>query len=318
MARRNCDSNGVISDLEGPIGPGLEITLLRPIWLLALLPLAAIAIWSFRRRAVPGDWQQVINPVLLKAMSAMGRIETTGRHHTMIILCWVVGLSVFALAGPAIERRDTVSYRNLDGVLFVFDVSPSMTQNPEWHTIQTTARFALSSLGTRPGGLIVFAGDAYVANHMTADHLQLGQTLSLLDDQTVPDQGTRPGRALAMAAELLSQAEIIAGDVVLFTDGGGLDESAFPRIADITAQGARVSVVTMERTSPRVESLASLGQGQVFTADDVNALGDWLAEDTRTRLERQDFPLLYWSDVGRYLLGLALLPMLFLFRKEMR
>lgn len=292
--------------------------MLRPIWLLALLPLAVTVVWSFRRRAIPGDWEQVVNPALLSAMSAMGRIETSGRHHTMYVLCWVVGFSIFALAGPAIERRDTVSYRNLDGVLFLFDLSPSMTQHPEWHTLQTTARFALSSLGTRPGGLIVFAGDAYVANHMTGDHLQLGQTLSLLDDQTVPDLGTRPNRALAMAAELLSQAEIIAGDVVLFTDGGGLDENVFPHIADITAQGARVSVVTMDQPPPEIETLASLGQGQVFTAADVNALGDWLAEDTRTRLERQDFPLLYWSDMGRYLLCIALLPMLFLFRKEMR
>ena len=36
---------------------------------------------------------------------------------------------------------------------------------------------------------------------MTADHAQLGQTLSLVGADTVPDPGTRPGLALARARD---------------------------------------------------------------------------------------------------------------------
>ena len=42
------------------------------------------------------------------------------------------------------------------------------------------------------------------------------------------------------------------------------------------------------------------------------ALGSMLSRDGQA----QDYPLLFWKDMGRYLLILALLPLLFLFRRQ--
>jgi Ca-activated chloride channel family protein len=64
-----------------------------------------------------------------------------------------------------------------------------------------------------------------------------------------------------------------------------------------------------------MQSHAALTDGRVFGADEVNALTDWLAQSARPRLERQGYPLLFWHDLGRYLLAFVLLPLLWLFRR---
>ena len=67
---------------------------------------------------------------------------------------------------------------------------------------------------------------------------------------------------------------------------------------------------------PGLESHARAGAGAVFTLEDTDALGRWLGSEARTRLERQEYPLLFWRDFGRYLLLLAVPPLLLLFRRE--
>ena len=150
---------------------------------------------------------------------------------------------------------------------------------------------------------------------MTLDHLQLGQTFSLITPDLVPDPGSRPERALALAIEQLEQAGIIAGDVVLFTDGAGLNSKTLRQVARMPELGARLSLVTMEAT-PEAQTHARTGQGKVFDLNDAEAFGAWLSQDLRTRLERQEYPLIYWSDMGRYVLLLSALAMLLLFRRE--
>lgn len=293
-----------------------DLTLLRPLWLLALPALAGVGWWLYTRRGGLGDWQKATDPALLRAMAALGRVDNSASRAPLLAMLAAVALTLLALAGPAIERRDTLSFRNLDGVLFVIDASASVTEDARWPQMLTMGRFGLASLGTRPGGLIVFAGDAYVATDMTLDHLQLGQTLSLIDAKTVPDPGSRPERALRMAADLLADAEVVAGDVILLSDGEGLGAASLQAASAIAAQGARLSLVSLNAPHPAFETHAAAGDGRVFTLEQTDALADWLSEAARTRLEAQDYPLLFWKDMGRYLLILALFPLLLLFRRQ--
>ena len=292
-----------------------DLMLMRPLWLLALPVLAVAAWWLCRRQGGIGDWTRVADPALLTAMAALGRIDRQAGRAPVLAAFAVAAITVLALSGPAVERRDAVSFRNLDGVLFVVDTSASVTQSARWPQMQTMGRFGLAGLGTRPGGLIVFAGDAYVATDMTGDIDQLGQTFSLIDAETVPDPGSRPQRALMLAAQLLEEAKVIAGDVVLLGDGAGLGPETLIAAERIAAQGARLSFVALEAPTPAMATHAGWADGQVFTLDQTDAFSDYLAEDARTRLEQQDLPLLFWHDLGRYLLALALLPMLFFFRR---
>jgi len=295
---------------------GLDIILLRPWWLVGLPVLALVGWWLLTRRGGLGDWQKASDPALLRAMAALGRIDTSSSRAPVLAMLASVTISVLALSGPAIERRDTVSFRNLDGVLFLIDTSASVTDDVRWPQMQAMARFGLASLGTRPGGLIVYAGDAYAAVDMTLDHLQLGQTLSLIDAKTVPDVGTRPARALKLAADMLREAQVIGGDVILFTDGDGLNAASLRQAEAIAGLGARLSVVSLNAPSAGIDTHAAAGAGRVFTLDQSDAFAAWINETARTRLEAQDYPLLFWKDIGRYLLLLALFPLLLLFRRQ--
>ncbi|PKQ11811.1 MAG: VWA domain-containing protein [Alphaproteobacteria bacterium HGW-Alphaproteobacteria-1] len=288
------------------------VTVLHPEWLWALPLLGLAALWLWRRRGAAGDWGRVADPGLLAAMAAMGRVAGgAARGATSGASLVLAALLALALAGPAVERRDAVSYRNLDGVLFVVDLSAGFADGPGWPDMRAAVQLAVTGLGARPAGLIVFAGDAYTAFDMSADHRELAQTLLVLDAETVPDEGASPARALALARERLRLAEVLAGDVVMLTGGAGVGAQALAEAAQIAEAGARVSVVT---DAPQGAVLAA-GGGRVFAPQEAGALAAWLSDGARPRLERQGYRLLFWHDLGRYLLALALLPVLVLFRR---
>ncbi|MGB3246596.1 MAG: VWA domain-containing protein [Sulfitobacter sp.] len=293
---------------------GVEIMVLRPWVLLGLPVLVAVGVWLALRRGGLGDWQKASDPALLRAMVALGRVDDAARRGPLWAVLGAVAVIVVAMSGPAVERRDAVSFRNLDGVLFVVDASESVMADARCAQMLAMGRFGIASLGTRPGGLIVYGGDAYVVSDMTLDHLQLGQTLSLVGPDLVPDAGSRPGRALALAAERLRAAEVLAGDVVVFTDGEGLDADSLRAAGEIAGRGARVSFVALDAVTAAFETHAAAGGGQAFGLGQTDEFAVWIGSSARTRLERQDYPLLFWKDFGRYLLALALVPLLLLFR----
>jgi Ca-activated chloride channel family protein len=293
-----------------------DLVLLRPAWLLAVPLIAVVAVLIWRSRRSLGDWNQAIDPVLLSALRSLGRVETAGKGVAGIAALLVAAIAVLALTGPAVERRDAVSFRNLDGVVFVLDASPSATGGDAWVGLQTAGRIGIGSLGSRPGGLVIYGGDAYVATAMTADTQQLGQTLSLVDAETVPDPGSRPERGLNLAAAMLEEAGVLAGDVILLTDGGGLGPNVFDAAGSITAQGARLSIVSPDPEDADVIALAAAGSGQVFGTDQGLLLAEFMQDDARTRLEQQDYPLLFKAELGRYFLILALIPAAILFRRR--
>lgn len=296
-------------------------SLLRPFWLVALPVILALAVFLGRRRSGIGNWDKVIDPGLMKAMRAMGRVEAPSSAARHYLPFWAAGLIALALSGPAIEKREAQAFRNLDGVVFVMDVSSSVVQNPLWQQIVTIGRVGVSALGSKPAALIIYAGDAYVASALTTDTRQIGLTMSLLDENTVPDKGSRPALALDLATQMLAEAGIVAGDAVLISDGGGLGPDTLVAAKTLREQGARLSVIHVPTDesdadgTEQLQSLVSVGNGQLYALTDGNALAADISRNTWERIERQDYQLLFFADYGRYILLIALLPVLGLFRR---
>jgi len=221
---------------------------------------------------------------------------------------------VLALAGPAVERRDTPAYRNLDGVVLVMDLSTSVSDRDQLEPLKTAARVVLASIGSRPAAMIVFAGDAYLAAPLTSDTTQIGLTVSLLEPNMIPVSGSRPGLALDRATEILKDASIIAGDVILLSDdaGGANTLRAAQNLAEL---GAKLWVVTPDAPQAQAKTLAQRASGAAFDARKATELTAAMQQGRTERLARSEIDLIYKADLGRYLLLLALFVLGLSFRR---
>jgi Ca-activated chloride channel homolog len=300
------------------------LAFLRP-WWLAAAPLIAALGWYISRQANGLEaWERAIDAPLLAAMRRLGRVLPGAAQRDWFAAALAGSIAV-ALSGPATKSADLTAFRNLDGLVIAADLSRSVTGGGNLPMALSAARVVAEGAGSRPVALVVYGQDAYAASNFTIDARALGTTIAVLDAETVPGAGSRPERALAMARGMLAETHTLAGDVVLVSDGGGLSDAAFEEARSITALGARVSTLLVPRADggeappPDPAALASLavsGGGLSADAMDPSAIARLVGNPSATRLAASDFSVLAWNDHGRWLLVLALLAALPLFRRR--
>lgn len=294
--------------------------LLRPEWALAVPVVLVLALLFARRRAVLGAWDRAVDAPLMAALDRLGRVSR-GARQTLWLPPLIACLVAVALIGPAKERRDGTAFRNLDGVVIVFDLSRSMTEGGRFADAVTVARLIADSVGSRQVALVVYGGDAYLASAFTTDAAALGQTLAFLDDETMPDFGSRPERALALARKTVTDAEIVLGDVVLITDGDGVGPEALAEAVRLSEAGAPLSTIYVPSRQGEqpgrsvVDGLAEAGGGARGDLLDPFPVTRALDQGLQRRLEETDQAAQMRRDYGRWLLLLAVFPALLLFRR---
>ena len=297
-----------------------DLTLLRPEWLFAAVGLLLLGFLVRGRHGGLGGWRRAVDPHLMQALERLGHVHY-GRTRRFAVPALVGAGVAAALSGPAIEREDAAAWRNLDGVVLVLDVSRSMVEGGFFQEALITAQRLADAAAPRPTGLILFAGDAYRASAFTIDPEALSSLLTAVDGETVPDIGSRPERGLEFAREMLKTADIVAGDVVLISDGEGIGVDAVRQAALLAQEGRRLAVVQVPNgrdPSAGRDALAALLRGGDGAA---SALGDTstppaLANDSLERLAESPYASLIWRDLGRYCLVFALAPALLLFRRR--
>jgi len=301
------------------------LTLLRPWWLLALPAVVALALFAVRRAAPLGDWGRAIDPALMEYLTRSGAVLGGQRGANLAAGLCAAGL-VLALAGPAVEQRNTGSFRNLDETVLVLDLSRSVAEGGNLQGVREAAAAVADAAETRPVALIVYAGDAYLAVSPTTDRDSLGTTLFALTADTVPDRGSHPERGLALAGRTLAEAGVIAADVVLISDGDGIGESALREAAAIRARGWRVGTLFVPAKAlppgappPDATALARLAAAGGGPHADIATPGpvlDAVAAPTAQHLAAGGYGVVAFADLGRWLLALAALPALLLFRRS--
>ncbi len=302
------------------------LTLLRPWWLLALPVVVGLALYAVRRAAPLGDWGREIDPALMAYLTRSGAV-LGGRRGANLAAGLCAAALVLALSGPAIERRDTGTFRNLDETILVVDLSRSVAEGGNLQGVREAAAAVAEAAGTRPVALVVYAGDAYLAVSPTTDRDSLGTTLFALAGDTVPDRGSHPERGLALAGRTLAEAGVIAADVVLISDGDGIGEAAMREAASIRGRGWRVAtlfVPTIKALPPGVPApdptaltrLAAAGGGPSADIAMPGPVLDAVGAPTAQHLAAGGYGVVAFADLGRWLLLLAALPALLLFRRS--
>ncbi|MFC0278332.1 VWA domain-containing protein [Falsigemmobacter intermedius] len=307
-----------------------ELIFLRPWWLAALLPLAALA-WRLWRQSPHGGWARVISPQMLVLLQRDGWLRPGEAGRLRLWLPLAGALLIVALSGPAVPRAGQAEYRRLDPLLLLLDLSPSVVASPvALAGLQTAAMRLLQSAEGRPVGVMGWAADAYLISSPTSDAESLEGTIAVLSQQTMPVAGSRPDIALSMARDLFAGPETGEGpgiggaDLVVITDGAGIGERASEEARRLASDGARVWGLALPASAegapaPQPEALRSLaraGGGEMFPEAATPELVQAIASAARLRLARDPQSAAALQDFGPWLLALAMIALLPLFRRR--
>ncbi|MDQ1900307.1 VWA domain-containing protein [Paracoccus sp. WLY502] len=294
------------------------LILLRPWWLLALLPLAGLVLLRLARSPDAGGWEGVMPHDMLRAMQALGHLG--GRQPLWMRLLAPLALAVLicGLSGPALPRTDAPVLAQADAVVLAVDLSPSVAQGAGLDQAKIAAAGLAQGLSGRPVGLILYGGEAFTASAPTLDVATLQTQIGVLDAETMPGKGSRPAAAIGMATQML--AGLPRADLVLISDGGGVDNQAVAEADRLAGQGVRISALRLEgraadAPAPAPDALDRLlRDGEAAAWDQSDRLAARLIRSGGS-VRDPVLQALQYRDLGPWLALLALPPLLVMLRR---
>lgn len=321
-----------------------EFHFLRPEWLWALLLVAGMTWVLARRRLAPGSWRSVVDPALAPYVLSTGQVQGLSYRWWLALLGGI--LAALALAGPSWQRVEQPVFRSEQAMVIALDLSRSMDAQDLVPSRLTRARLKiLDILEKRSSGqtaLVVYSSNAFTVTPLTTDADTVAALVNSLSTDIMPSRGSYPVAAIEKGRQLLEQAGVALGEVLLITDGGS-SAAAESAAEDLRSAGFQLSVLAVgtpdgapipragggfvtDRSGniavPRLESsglqrLAAAGGGRfaVMTSDDQDL--DKLLSDAVGSGSESDESLAtdQWQEEGPWLL-LLLVPMAALaFRK---
>ncbi|MCS0495611.1 VWA domain-containing protein [Ancylobacter sp. MQZ15Z-1] len=291
-----------------------DLVLLRPGWLAVLPLLLAVALWRWWRGPAAGGWERVMPPATLAAMRALGHLRGAAVYAGLAPLV-AAGLIGLGLCGPAVPRADAPLLAGSGEILIALDLSPSVAEGPARADAQAAAAGVLAAANGRPVGLLLYAGEAYPIAAPTADPATLESQIAVLGPDTMPGGGSRPAAALALGRQMLEAGR--NADLVLISDGGGIDDATRAEAGRLADAGIGLSVLTLAAGAGGTADLAAL-EALCSVAAPARAPEPVLRRLSRGGgLERDpELAALEFRDLGPFVAALAVFPLLGLFRRR--
>jgi Ca-activated chloride channel family protein len=220
-----------------------EFHFLRPLALLLLLALPLFWLAWRHGRSDAGAWRAAVDAHLLPHL--IERIDGGPGRAGLWLAAALWTLACCALAGPAWEREPMPLYRNQAARVLALELAPTMLAQDEKPSRLARARFKLDDILTRSRdyqtALIGYAGDAFVAAPLTDDVGTVRNLIDALDPGTMPVAGNATERAINAGVDLIEQAGLHRGEIVLLADGASGEAVGAARRAQ--ARGIHVSVL---------------------------------------------------------------------------
>ncbi|MFQ5981779.1 MAG: VWA domain-containing protein [Woeseiaceae bacterium] len=321
-----------------------EFHWLRPEWLWAL-PLVAIITLAMARRALaPGSWHRVVDPALAPYILSRA---ASGRYRYRWWLMALGGMiAVVSLAGPSWNRVEQPVFRSEQAMVIALDLSRSMDAQDLTPSRLTRARLKiLDILERRRSGqtaLVVYSANAFTVTPLTTDTDTIAALVNSLSTDIMPSRGSYPVAAINKGRQLLDQAGVGYGEVLLITDGGtspaaeraardlydagytlsvmgvGTSEGApIPKAGGgfVTDRSGNIAVPKLE--SRELRSLAAAGNGRYTTLSSDDRDLDVLLSGVVDAASESDESLAtdQWQEEGPWLLLLLMPLAAFAFRR---
>ncbi|MBY8285029.1 vWA domain-containing protein [Vibrio fluvialis] len=282
---------------------------LRPLWLLALVPLLVILYLRWKREE--SAQQLSFFPEHLRQALTV-RQGGWSRQLPLKMLVVVVSIAVIICAGPTWQREASPFGEDSASLMVLLDSSESMLQKDVAPDRLTRGKQKISDLTqARHGGktgLIVFAGSAHVAMPLTSDNQVLKPYLAAINPEVMPVEGKATQRALSLLKQQIPP--YVGNTLLLVSDGvSDADIEAFTRyFSDNPYQ-----LLILATGNPQVESKAPLDMNSLqrlaqSTGGDVITLtiDDSDIQTLESKIERfrmlSNESTMPWQDEGYWLI----------------
>ncbi|MBP3061669.1 Ca-activated chloride channel family protein [Ectopseudomonas chengduensis] len=197
---------------------------LRPLWLLAV-PVLAWLLWRlWHRERQSGRWQLLLPAAFHQALLKGGSGRSSKLPWLALGLAWL--LAILALLGPSWQRVEQSNQKPADPLVVLLELTPQMlATDGRPNRLEQTRRKLLDLLEARRDAqtaIIVYAGSAHSLVPLSDDLATSRNLLEALKPSLMPEPGRRADLAVARALQLLDQAQLGQGRLLLITSA--LDE----------------------------------------------------------------------------------------------
>jgi Ca-activated chloride channel family protein len=196
-----------------------QLHFIRPLWLFGIPVLFALWMLLLRLRNVT-LWEEFIPKDKLTVLQVnRGRYSKSWRQ--LLMLGWL--LAVIGASGPSWRQVEVPTVRNESAMVIVLDLSQSMLAQDLTPDRLSRAKYKLIDLlRSRADGqtaLVVYAGDAHTVAPLTDDASTIEVLLPAIHPTIMPIAGSNAEAAIALAEQLMRDAGITGGKIIMLTDG---------------------------------------------------------------------------------------------------
>lgn len=319
---------------------------LRPYAFLALIPLLYLVIKNYRNHTnVTVHWTKICDAELLPYL-----LENGGDKYSRFSLWlgyFVAFIAIVALAAPTWQRLPAPAFRNNSALVIALNLSETMNAEDVKPSRLVRARYKIADLlSHRKDGqtaLLVYSGAAFTVTPLTNDTETIHSQLEALTTDIMPNAGNNPVVGLEKAVELLKQAGLPQGHILLITDSVESSQTiSFAKklgsyrlsvLGVGTTEGAPVAlpeggfakdetgqILVPKLQTSELSDLAAAGNGrfQIMTANDSDVQHLLRTFDTPLTQSPHDKTNLYleqWEESSYWLIFLILPWAVWQFRK---
>ncbi|EMB9236038.1 VWA domain-containing protein [Vibrio alginolyticus] len=295
---------------------------IRPLWLLALVPMFFLVWLRWREESKP-SWKDILPEHLRNALTIGER--GWRKQLPLKLLMLIVFIAIVICAGPTWQRESSPFGEDKASMLVVLDNSDSMLQKDlPPSRLERSKQKIRDLLAARKGGktgLVVFAGSAHVAMPITQDSKVFDPFLAAITPEIMPVQGKLAEKALPLIDQQLQGQP--GSTVLLVSDGvnpATIEQyqayfSGKPYQLLILAAGNAGIVSNNPMDLDSLQKLASQTNGRLVEVTVDNSDIEQLNRYVERNMQLNGESSMPWKDMGYQLLFPIALIMMLWFRK---
>lgn len=298
-----------------------NIALLRPWWLLMILPLLGLSFILWRHQSKLHAWSAICDAHLLDHL--MQKKERKQDHSPFLYLLLSIMFLILSLSGPAWERLPISTYKPVQPRVLVLDMSENMMVDDLTPNRLSRAKFKLHDLFARKNigqfGLLAFTDEPFLVSPLTDDGQTISSLLSSLTPDIMPINGQNLASALEEASKLIKQAEFTQGQILVLTADSPSNEAIAlaKKLSTTHIYSSIMPIKADKHRNPLFQHFADAGEGLLLKyQSDSSDLDQWINAGINQQLalsEDENIPL--WRDEGRWFLIPALILLFPVFRR---